>query len=364
MALLRAILVKELLQLLRDPKLLPILFVAPVFQLIILGYAATTDIRHVELAVCDLDRSASSRALVERFTASTYFRITATVDSQMELDHLLESGTARLGLTIPPGFAADRSSGRPARVQLLADGSDAASGTTGLAYAHTVLSQVGLGPGQLPVLEMRPTILFNPDLVSRNFMVPATLAMILMIMTMMLTSMAVVREVETGTMEQLLVTPLTPGQLIAGKLIPYALVGLVEVVSTLPIVLLWFRVPLQGSLGVLLLLTFPFMLCMLGLGLLVSTLARTQQQAMMISAFVFLMPQIYLSGLIFPIRNMPVAFQWLTTIIPLRYYTEILRGIFLKGVGLDVLWPQGLALLAMGIGIVAAARLRFRRRLV
>jgi len=193
--------------------------------------------------------------------------------------------------------------------------------------------------------------------------VPGVLAMILMIMTMMLTSMALVRETETGTMEQLLVTPLTPGAIIVGKLVPYALVGAVEISTALLVVLFWFRVPLSGSLAVLALLTAPFMLCTLGLGLLVSTLARTQQQAMMISAFVFMMPQIYLSGFVFPIQNMPEAFQWFTYVVPLRYYVTVLRGVFLKGVGLDVLWPEGLALLGIGTTILLLSRIRFRQRL-
>jgi ABC-2 type transport system permease protein len=179
----------------------------------------------------------------------------------------------------------------------------------------------------------------------------------------MLTSMALVRETEIGTMEQLLVTPLTPGAIIVGKLVPYALVGAIEISTALPVVLFWFRVPLEGSLLVLAVLTAPFMLCTLGLGLLVSTLARTQQQAMMISTFVFMMPQIYLSGFVFPIQNMPQLFQWITYAIPLRYYVTILRGVFLKGVGLETLWPQGLALLGIGVTILTLARVRFRQRL-
>jgi ABC-2 type transport system permease protein len=194
-------------------------------------------------------------------------------------------------------------------------------------------------------------------------MVPAVLAMILMIMTMMLTSMALVRETELGTMEQLLVTPLTPGAIIVGKLVPYALVGTVEILTAMPVVLFWFRVPLRGSLAVLALLTMPFMLCTLGLGLLVSTLSRTQQQAMMISTFVFMLPQIYLSGFVFPIQNMPRAFQVVTHAVPLRYYVEVLRGVFLKGVGLEVLWPQGLAMLGLGLAILTLARIRFRQRI-
>jgi len=194
-------------------------------------------------------------------------------------------------------------------------------------------------------------------------MVPGVLALLLVVMTMMLSSMAIVRETELGTMEQLLVTPLTPSAVIAGKLVPYALVGVVEFLSALAVVLFWFQVPLRGSFWTLAVLTAPFIVCCLGLGLLVSTLSRTQQQAMMISAFVFMMPQIYLSGFVFPIQNMPQVFQWVTYTIPLRYYVTILRGVFLKGAGLDVLWPHGLALLGLAVVIIAFARLRYRVRL-
>jgi ABC-2 type transport system permease protein len=194
-------------------------------------------------------------------------------------------------------------------------------------------------------------------------MVPATLALILLVMTMMLTAMALVREREVGTMEQLLVTPIRPGELIAGKLLAYALVGLVEVFSALLVVLFWFRVPLHGSFATLILLTLPFMLCTLGLGLLVSTLVRTQQQAMMAAAFFVMVPMIYLSGLMFPIENMPAAVQYVTYLIPVRYYANVIRGIFLRGSGLSVLWPEAVAMLVMGLAILTLASLRFRKRL-
>jgi len=357
------ILIKELLQLRRDPRILPILFVAPVVQLTILGYAATTDLRRVELAVCDLDRTGASRDLVRRFTDSSYFRMVASLDDQRAIDRWLDSGRARIALTIPAGYAAAREADATAEVQLVADGSDAMSSTLGLSYAYGVIQQVAETEGLRAPVELRPKVLYNPDLISRNFMVPGVLAMILMIMTMMLSSMALVRETELGTMEQLLVTPLSPGAIILGKLVPYALVGAVEISTALPVVLFWFEVPLRGSLAVLAVLTAPFMLCTLGLGLLVSTLSRTQQQAMMIATFVFMLPQIYLSGFVFPIQNMPKAFQLVTYAVPLRYYVQVLRGVFLKGVGLEVLWPQGLAMLGLGIAILTVARIRFRRRL-
>ncbi len=355
--------VKELLQLKRDPKILPVLFVAPVFQLLILGYAATTDITRVELAVADLDRTGASRTLAERFTSSPAFRLVASVETQAHLDFLLERGKARIGLTIPSHFAARQAEGAPAPVQVLADGSDAVAGTVGLGYAVGALKLAAPTASAQARTELRPTVLYNPDLTSRNFMVPGVLAMIIMVMTMILTAMALVRERELGTMEQLLVTPLSPGQIILGKLVPYALVGFVQILTALPVVLLFFRVPLRGSLLLLLVLCLPFMLCTLGLGLLISTLARTQQQAMMLAAFLFMLPQIYLSGFVFPIQNMPLFFQWLTYLVPLRYFVVILRGVFLKGVGLETLWPQVAALLALAAVILAAARVRFVRYL-
>jgi ABC-2 type transport system permease protein len=340
-----------------------VLFIAPIVQLTILGYAATTDIRQVALAVCDLDRSPESRRLLHSFEASTYFRRVATVSTHDELDPWLASGGARVAVTIPAGFADDRAAGRTGKVQVVADGSDPMVGTLGLAYAQGVLQVAAEAEGARTPLDLRPKVLYNPDLVSRYFMVPGVLALLLVVMTMILSSMAIVRESELGTMEQLLVTPLTPSAVIAGKLVPYALVGVVEFLSALAVVLFWFDVPLRGSFWTLSLLTAPFIVCCLGLGLLVSTISRTQQQAMMLSAFVFMLPQIYLSGFVFPIQNMPRVFQWATYAIPLRYYVTILRGVFLKGAGLDVLWMHGLALLVLAVLIITFARIRYRVRL-
>jgi ABC-2 type transport system permease protein len=356
-------LVKELIQLKRDPRVLSVLFVAPVVQLTLLAYAATTDIRQVELAICDLDQTPISRSLARDFSASTYFRQVATVDTQDDLDPWLASGKARVAVTIPAGFSAERAAGRSGKVQIVADGSDAMVGTLGLAYAQGVLQTAAEREGARRPLELRPNVLYNPDLLSRYYMVPGVLALIILIMTMMLASMAIVRETEIGTMEQLLVTPLTPSAVIAGKLVPYALVGIVEFLTTLSVVLFWFEVPLRGSFWTLALLTAPYIVCCLGLGLLVSTLSRTQQQAMMISTFVIMMPQIYLSGFVFPIQNMPQIFQWISYAIPLRYYITVLRGVFLKGAGLDVLWPEALAMVGLATLILTFARLRYRVRL-
>lgn len=351
---------KELIQLRRDPKVLPLLFVAPVIQLIILGYAATTDVKQVALALCDLDRTPTSRAITDRFLSSRYFRLQAVVSDQRSLDYLLTRGRVQLALTIPAGLEKGLERGEAVAVQILVDGSDPTSGITGLAYAREILAQA-TGGSRPSSVDLRPLVLYNPDLISRNFMIPAVLAMIIMVTTMMLAAMALVRERELGTWEQLLLAPIPPHLLLAGKVLPYALVGFVEIFSALPVVFYYFRVPLRGSLLLLLVLCLPFVLATLGLGLLVSTFSHTQQQAMMLSSFGLMLPQIYLSGFIFPIENMPPLFQWLTYAVPLRYFVTILRGIFLKGVGLEILWPQVLALLVLDAIILTAARFRLRR---
>lgn len=353
---------KELLQLRRDPKVLPMLLVAPILQLIILAYAATTDIQHLELAVCDLSRSPASRALAKSFVASGYFRLVAQVDDQRQLDELLGRGRARVALTIPADFASSMAAGRQSSVQVVVDGSDPTAGTLGLAYAQAVLARHGLRRA-FAAGQVRSRVWFNPQLVSRHFMVPAVLAMIIMVTTMMLGAMALVRERELGSWEQLLLTPLLPWQIVMGKLLPYAAVALVEIALVLPVALFHFQVPLRGSLALLFLLCLPFVLATLGLGLLASTLSRTQQQAMMLAAFVFMLPQIYLSGFIFPIEAMPKVFQLVTYAVPLRYFMAIVRGIFLRGVGLEVLWPQVLGLVALDTAILLAARWRWRSTL-
>lgn len=356
-----AIIEKELIQIKRDPKILPILFIAPVFQLLILGYAATTDVKLVALAVCDFDGSAISRSLVSAFTSSHYFSLAGTVPDQRQLDRLLASGKARLGLTIPPGFGAAILRGESASVQILVDGSDATSATAGLAYAQKILTAIHPETKMIPLVELRPVVLYNPDLISRNFMEPGVLAMIIMVTSMMLSAMALVRERELGSWEQLMVTPLSPRHILLGKLLPYGGVAFIEIATALPVLFLVFHIPFRGSIGLILALSTLFVLATLGLGIFVSTLSRTQQQAMMLSAFVFMLPQIYLSGFIFPIENMPKIFQAITYAVPLRYFVTILRGVFLKGVGLDALWSQALALLALDAVILLAARFRWQQ---
>ncbi len=361
---------KELLELKRDPRLLNIVILAPVLQLLMLGYAATTDVRNVPIVVADADRSVASRQLIEQFDQSPYFTVTHLVTTVDEVDPYLARGTAWMALSIPAGYGRRLNAGVPQAVQVLADGSDSNSATVAVGNATALLAAYGhqlmrnRSPGAAAAgLDARIRIWFNPRLESRDFMVPGVLALLLVVVTAIMSSMAIVREREVGTLEQLNVTPLGRGELIVGKLVPYAVIGLVDVVLVIAVALLWFQVPLRGSLTLLMALTLVYLLTALGLGLFVSTVSNTQQQAMMTAMFFFLMPMIFLSGFVFPIANMPQAIQWLTYLIPLRYYLVIVRGIFLKGVGLEVLWPQAAALAVWGIAILSLAVARSSKRI-
>ena len=360
---------KELIELRQDPRLLSIVIVAPIVQLVLLANAATTDIRDVPMVIADGDRSSASRELVSRFDASGTFTVVDLVSSPEQVDPALERGEAWLALVIPSGFGDAITAGRPQSVQIIADGSDANSAGVSLGYASNLLagyaqeiarrSGGATGPGSITPVER---VWFNPQLESRFFMIPGIVALLLLVVTTNLSSMGIVREKEIGTLEQLNVTPLTRSELIIGKLLPYGFVGLIDVVLVLSVAILWFEVPMRGSYVLLFLLTLLYLVTTLGLGLFVSTVSSTQQQAMMTSIFFFLMPMVLLSGFVFPIENMPEAIQAVTYLIPLRYFLVILRGIFLKGVGLETLWPQVLALGGWGVGILALAIVRSTKR--
>ncbi|HUL79567.1 MAG TPA: ABC transporter permease [Vicinamibacteria bacterium] len=368
------VIVKEFLQIRRDLRMIPVIFVAPVVQITVFGFAVNTDVTKVPVVLVDEDRSATSRDLVSRFVDSGYFEVVASEERVEAAERWLVVGRAQLGLVLEPGFGAAVGSGRTAAVQLIADGSDAASANIALGYASAVaqgyaaeiqltrLRTTGTGT-VLPGLDLVPRVFYNPDLRSRWFYVPAVLAMVLLVMTLLLSAMGVVREKEIGTMEQLIVTPIRPWQLLVGKLAPFAIIGIIQVFLVTGVTIFGFGVPLRGSFFVLLGLSALFLLSTLGLGLLVSTLVQNQQQAMMGAALALMMPMILLSGLIFPVENMPPAVQVITYAIPLRYYAEIIRGVFLRGSGLPVLWPQAVTLLAMGLAILTVAALRFRKRL-
>ena len=372
---------KELLELRQDPKLLRVLLVAPILQLGILGYAATTDVRNVPIVVADADRTPASRDLIERFEASPYFSIVALVTTVGEIDPYLEQSRAWMALAIPAGYGQAVGSGTPATVQVVADGTDANSTTVALGYATNLVATYaqalaatrtsvgqgvslagGTGPARVGTFDPQVRVWFNPQLESKDFMIPGVLALLLLVMTAVLGSMGIVREKELGTLEQLNVTPLGRWQLVVGKLLPYGLIGTIDVFLVVAVAVFWFEIPLRGSFLLLLVMSMVYLLGALGLGLFVSTISNTQQQAMMTAAFFVVMPMLYLSGFIFPIENMPGVIQPLTYLIPLRYYLVIVRGIFLKGVGLETFWREALELLAFGVAILSLAAARARKR--
>ena len=372
----RAVLVvvkKELAQLRRDPRILPLLFLAPVLQMLILGYAATTDIKYSNMVVCDLDHTAESRAFVRSFTTSGYFVHVASTDDLFSVNGFIEQGKASIALVLPVGFGRDLLARRPAEVQVLLDGADANTANILLGYAsqivttfnQSILASYAVVGGMRNVVRVvpEPRIWFNPDLRSSNYMVPGVLALVLMIVTTTLTAIALVKEKEIGTLEQLMVTPIRPYELILGKLIPFVVIGFLDVVVALAVARFWFGVPLLGSLVLLFALSGLFILTTLGAGLIISTISRSQQQAMLIAQFFFFMPFLFLSGFAIPIANMPVIIQYFTYLIPLRYFLEIVRAIFLKGSGMAELWPQALALFGIGATILTSSVLRFRKTL-
>lgn len=363
---------KELIELRRDPRLFGIVIIAPILQLTVLGYAATTDIWDVPVVVADADRSLASRELIAQFDGSPYFSIVDVVGTNAEIDPYLERGLGWMALAIPAGYGRERTSRGGATVQIVADGTDASSTTVALSYAANLIAgyaeRVARERGPAPAavaagVEPVIRVWYNPQLDSRDFMIPGVLALLLLIITSNLTSMAIVREREQGTYEQLIVTPLLRWELVVGKVLPYAVIGLLDVLLVVAVAVFWFEVPFRGSLPLLVALSIVYLMTTLGLGLFVSTVSQTQQQAMMTTVFFFLLPMIFLSGFVFPIENMPQVIQYTTYLIPLRYYLVIVRDIFLKGVGLETFWPDALALAAWGLAILALAVARSRKRL-
>lgn len=374
----RFIIRKEFQQLSRDRRLLPLIFISPVLQIALLGYAANMDVKDIPLAVCDQDHTVESRQLVESFLRSGSYVASAHPEDAAGAEKSIEEGRSSIALVIPPGYGRDLDGSRSAPVQLLSDGSDTQAAAIGMTYATLIVSRIQARRAEARLSVLDPSVLrrirsvqvdpavrvlYNPTLSSRNFMVPGVLAMILMIITTVLTSLAIVKEKELGTLEQLIVTPITPRQLIIGKLAPFVLISLVIITVVLVASLLLFGLAVRGSLLVLYGLSLLFMLSSLGIGLFVSTIAKSQQQAMMISMFFFMMPMLILSGFVFPIESMPPVIQAVTYAFPLRYYFVIIRGLFLKGVSLAELWRETAALAGIGVIVIAASVLRFRKRL-
>jgi drug efflux transport system permease protein len=372
---------KEFRQAFREPRMRSMLFIPPLVQLFVFGFAVNLDVDHATMAWMDGDRSYQSRELLAAFQGSGRFELVATPANDREVQQMLDSNRADLVVRVLPGFERDLDRGRNTSVQVLINGSNSNTASIVSSYASSIITSFASEVLQqrsrdlltarqvaapvsfhVPQLKMQSRVWFNPDLLSRNYFVPGIVVNIIMLITLMLTAMAIVREKEIGTMEQLMVTPIRPFELMLGKTLPFALVGLVDTVLVIVAALLLFHVPFRGSALLLFFSAILFLMTSLGAGIFISTISQTQQQAMM-TTFLFFQPCFLLSGFAFPIHNMPDAVQYLTFLNPVRYFMEIVRGLFLKGSGVSVLWPQMLALAIFGMVILTLSSLRFRKRL-
>jgi ABC-2 type transport system permease protein len=354
---------KELIGIRRDPKLLRVVLVAPIIQLMVFGYAVSTDVRNTRTFIVDLDRTADSRALAENLTSSGYFRVVGCSDRTRDLVDALDRGRAIVGVQIPVGYAAAMRSPAGAEVQVLVDGTNSNVATVALGYAEQIIRGHGIARAAItfsPPVDLRERAWYNPALLSRIFNVPAVIGSIMLLVSLLLTALAVVREREIGTLEQLMVSPITPSELIAGKTLPFAAIAMFDMALITTIALLWFRVPFTGNFLLLVLAALLFLLSALGLGLLISTISSTQQEAFL-ATFLLFMPTMLLSGFMFPVSSMPLVFRWLTLLNPLRHYLEIVRAVFLKAAGFEALWFQFTALTVMGAAVMLVAASRFRK---
>ena len=372
---LRQMLIKEFLQVFRDKRARFFLFGPPIIQMLVFGYAATLEIKHVPTAIVDYDNSQVSRDLIARFEASRYFDIRKRLEDRRQIPDLIDRGDVTMAIQINAGFARNVHKGQTAHIQVIVDSSNSNTALVGLAYVNEVAGSftreyqleslqrtTPLVISRIPtiVLDRRPW--FNTDMQSQWFFVPGVIGNLILVIVVTLTSFAVVREREIGTLEQIMVTPIRSFEFILGKTIPFFLIGLFDALLISAAGTLWFHVPLRGSIGVLALGTVLFLFCMLGVGLLISTVSATQQQAM-VTSFFFIMPAIIFSGFGSPISSMPVFLQYLTYLDPLRYYQVVLRSIYLKGVGLEVLWPHMAAMAAFGVVLLGVSVLRFQKSL-
>jgi ABC-2 type transport system permease protein len=361
----REVVRKEARQMFRDPRMKPLVFVAPIIQLLLFGYAVNTDITNTGLFVVDQDRTVESRRLIDGFTSTVYFRKAGESDRSADLVDALNHGRAVIGIEIAPGFSADVKAGRGAQVQVVVDGTNSNTGTIAQGYATQILREYSVrSPGGVSLgrgaVDLRVRAWYNAELRSRVYNVPAVIGMLLLLMCLLLTALAVVRERELGTLDQLMVSPLQPAELMLGKTIPVAVVGLIDLALITVVAVFWFQIPFRGSLLELLPAALIYIVAGLAAGLLISTISRTQQEAFM-TMFLFILPAIILSGFFYPISSMPLPFQWLTLANPVRHFIEIVRGIFLKGTGIVELWPQYLALVTMAAGGLWLAVQRFKR---
>jgi len=369
----KAILIKEFKQVLRDPRMKTVIFVSPIIQILLFGYAANKDINYIPTGIYDKDNTKESRQLLHLFTYSGYFVPKYYIYNDHEQDWLINKGLVSAVIRFDRGFGRDLVGGKNAYVQLAIDASDSNTSMIVAGYAGTIMAkyqfdllseesqEAGLSATTARV-DLRERAWFNENLISRNYYLPGVIASIVTIMSLLLSAMAIVREKEIGTMEQLIVSPLKPLELIFGKLLPFGVIALIQSGLITTFGILWFHLPFRGSISLLVFATCIYLFTTLGTGLFISTIASTQQEAMM-SVFLFYMPTFLLSGFAYPIANMPEVIQWFTFINPMRYFLVIIRGIFLKGVGIEVLWPQYLILLVMGVAVITLSTLRFSKKL-
>jgi len=367
--------IKELLQVKRDKKMLAIIFMAPILQLIFLGYAANMDVDIVHTTIYDQDKTETSRNFIERLVETGYFQIDYNANSYEEITDLLNDGKTLVAIVIPKDFEKKINRRETTPLQTIFEGSDASKASIALGYIQGVTTRfsqnlitetkdkLGMKISLSGSITPEVRVWYNPEMKSRVFMVPGILGLVLMISTISLMSMAVVREREIGTMEQLIVTPIKKYQLILGKLIPFTMIGFVILVIVMILMTQWFGITVRGNPLFLLFAAFLFILSNLGIGLLISTVSKTQQQAMMASVFAVMMPMIYLSGFAFPIENMPKFFQYITYAIPLRYFITIIRGVVLKGIGFSSLWVETVILFGMGVSILVLSANRFSKKI-
>lgn len=360
-----AILKKEIIHIKRDPATRFVLAI-PLIELLIFGYAIDTDVKYVNTVVFDLNRDAASRQLVKEFENTRSFKIVGEVHSDRELQSAIVSGRAKVGIKIPPDYSSNLVNGRQAQVQVVIDGSESTTALQALNSSQQLgflksLAIEGLSPAEFKI-DIRPRLLFNPNLESANFFVPGLIGIILQLVTVFLTAFAIVRERERGTLEQLLVTPVSKGGLILGKLLPYTAIGFGQTVVVLLLMVFLFRVPVSGSVTLLLFLSLLFLISALGIGIVISTFAKNQGEAMQMS-LMSMLPSFLLSGFVFPRESMPLIIYLISFLIPATYYLEILRGVILRGAGITALWDEALVLVVFGALFMALSGLRFKKHL-
>jgi ABC-2 type transport system permease protein len=368
------IIIKEIIQTFRDPRMKAVVFVMPIMQLLIIGYAVNNDVKNIATAIYDQDNTPESREFVRQFILSKYFMAREYISTEKEQQDAIDHSRVKAVIRIDRGFGGKLVGNKNAQVQLIIDGTDSNTAAVILSYASAIIEKYSsvlrrdqlqrlLAPAQaFPKVELTTRTWFNENLISRNFFVPGVLVLMVSLISLLLTAMAIVREKEIGTMEQIIVTPIKPFEFILGKIIPFAGISLIVMSIAVSVAVFWFRIPLRGSVILLFFSALLYILTTLGIGLFISTISKTQQEAML-SGFMFFFPAMLLSGFVFPIANMPKIIQYITYINPLRYFLVVIRGIFLKGIGIEVLWPQLLVLFIMGISVFTLSSLRFKKRL-